>query len=223
MKRTMWFYWCAAMLACASMAGTAVAQGYPAKPIRIITGSLQGTTGEIALRLVAPKLGASLGQPVIVDNRPGANGIVAAMAVVRSDADGYNFAYLTAGTLVLASYLTKDLPFDSRKDFSPVSIAVQTPTFFLINASVPVNSLRELIEYTKRNPGKFAYGSAGVGSIPHFLGETFRMTSGADMFAVQYSAGGVQQMIPMSSPGASRPGSPPTRTSGSILRPERSR
>jgi tripartite-type tricarboxylate transporter receptor subunit TctC len=173
----------------------AYAQGYPVKPIQIISSASTGSSGDGALRATAAKLGAAFGQPVTVDFRGGAGGALAAQPVMRATPDGYTLWYGTTGSFVFARYLMKNLPFDITRDFAPVSLAARAGTVLTVHSSVPVNSLQELVEYAKRNPGKLSYGSSGIGSVFHLIGETLKIQTGIDMVHVPYQQANYAQLI----------------------------
>src|SRR5213592_262671 len=141
----------------ALFAGAVRPQGYPAKPVLVVSSASPGSSGDAALRLMAAKMSASLGQPVVVELKTAARGAQAAQALARAGADGYTITYGTSGTYVNARFLFKNLAFDVLKDFAPISLAVSSPSYVAVHVSVPANSLQELIDYAKRNPGKLEY------------------------------------------------------------------
>ena len=165
---------------------TAFAQGYPTKPVRIVTSSAVGTPGDIMLRFLAPKLGAALGQPVVVDARPGAGGVIAATEVVRGASDGHTILF-SSNQLVAAKLLGAKQAIDVEKDLLPINYPADALSFVLVHASLPVNNLRELVDYLKRNPGKVSFSTSGNGSALHFTGEAFKLATGTDMLHVAYS------------------------------------
>ena len=165
----------------------AAAQAWPtAKPITIVVPVPPGPSVDMIARLVAPKLGEALGQTVIVDNRGGANGAIGSQVVARAAPDGYTLLAATPASHVTAVHLTKNLPFDPVKDFTPIMAAVEPVTALIVNADLPVNSVQELIAYAKANPGKLSYGSSGIGSVFHLTGELFNRTAGVDIVHVPY-------------------------------------
>ncbi|MSQ52473.1 MAG: hypothetical protein EXR28_11350 [Betaproteobacteria bacterium] len=173
----------------------ALAQGYPAKPIQVISGASTGSSGDAALRVTAAKMSTAFGQPVTVDFRGGAGGALAAQPVMRAAPDGYTLLYGTTGSFVFARYLMKNLPFDIIRDFTPVSLAQRAGTVLTVHASVPVNSFQELIDFTKKNPGKLSYGSTGMGSIFHLIGEALKIQTGMSMVHVPYSQANYSQLL----------------------------
>lgn len=184
----------AAMLA-VGFATAAHAQTFPSRPILVVSTASPGSSGDAALRLMAAKMGASLGQPVVVEVKTAARGAQAAQALARAGADGYTVTYGTSGTFVNARFLYKNLAFDVLKDFAPISLAISSPSYVAINASVPVNTLAELIDYAKRNPGKLEYASSGSGSVFHLTGESLKLTAGIDLLHVPYAQANFSQMI----------------------------
>ena len=170
-------------------------QAYPAKPILVVSTASPGSSGDAALRLMAAKMTTSLGQPVVIELKTAARGTQAAQALARAGADGYTITYGTSGTFVNARFLFKNLSFDVLKDFAPISLAVSSPSYVVVNGSVPVNSLAELIDYAKRNPGKLEYASTGVGSVFHLTGESLKLYAGIDLLHVPYAQANFSQMI----------------------------
>jgi tripartite-type tricarboxylate transporter receptor subunit TctC len=176
-------------------ASAAPGQTYPSKPILVVSTASPASSGDAALRLVAAKMTASLGQPVVVELKTAARGAQAAQALAKAGADGYTITYGTSGTFVNARFLYKNIAFDVLKDFAPISLAVSSPSYVVVNSTVPVSSLRELIEYAKRNPGKLEYASTGVGSVFHLTGESLKLYAGIDLLHVPYAQANFSQMI----------------------------
>ncbi len=166
-------------------ASMASAQTWPNRPIKLVIGFPPGPA-DLVGRPLAAKLQEALGQPVVIENRPGANGAIATEQVMRSEPDGYTILLGTSGTHVTAVHLVKNLPYDPVKDFMPVAAVVEPATALLVANSLPVKSIKELIEYGKANPGKLTYGSSGVGSVFHLAGELFKQTTGTEMVHVAY-------------------------------------
>jgi tripartite-type tricarboxylate transporter receptor subunit TctC len=171
------------------LAGAAAAQGYPDRPIKLIVPYPPGGSTDPVARLLASDLSARLGQPVVVDNRPGAAGSIGTEAVARAAPDGYT---LLLHTSVIATDPTfkKTLPYDVRRDLAPVTLAVNGPYLLVVNPTLPVKNVAELIAYAKTNPGKLNFGSAGQGSSGHLIGELFKTSAGIDMVHVPYKGGG---------------------------------
>jgi tripartite-type tricarboxylate transporter receptor subunit TctC len=164
----------------------AFAQAYPTKgPIRIVLGFPPGPL-DIVARPVAQKLESALGQTVVIENRPGANGAIASEQVARTEADGYTLLMGTSGTHVTAVHLVKNLPYDPVKDFTPVIAMVEPVTCVAVNPQLPVKNISDLVAYAQANPGKLSYGSPGVGSVFHLLGELFNQVANVKMQHVPY-------------------------------------
>jgi tripartite-type tricarboxylate transporter receptor subunit TctC len=177
------------------VASAAWAQAWPSKPILVVSTASPASSGDAALRLMAAKMSASLGQPVVVELKTAARGAQAAQALAKAAPDGYTITYGTSGTYVNARFLYKNLAFDVLKDFTPISLAVSSPSYVVVNSTVPVNSLQELIDYAKRHPGKLEYASTGVGSVFHLTGESLKLYAGIDLLHVPYAQANFSQMI----------------------------
>ena len=162
-----------------------LAQGWPSKPVTVVVPFPPGPLDVVA-RLMAPKLSAVLGQPVVIDHRAGANGTIGSGAVARMAPDGYTILAGTVGTHVTSVHLTKNLPYDPLKDFTPIVAAVEPVTCLVVNSAVPVNSVQELIAYARQRPGELSYGTSGIGSVFHLLGELFNQTAGVKITQVPY-------------------------------------
>ena len=176
-----------AALVCLLAASASFAQGYPSKPIRFIVPFPAGGGTDYVARIVGQHLAAALGQPIVVDNRSGASGIIGAEAAARSAPDGYTALVADAGTLAINPGLYRKLPFDTLKDFQTVSIIVISPHLLVVNPSVlPVSNLRELIARAKANPGKIDYASYGAGSITQLIAELFTRQAGIHLVHVPY-------------------------------------
>jgi tripartite-type tricarboxylate transporter receptor subunit TctC len=180
------------ILLLAALALPALAQGdYPNKPIRMIVGFAPGGGTDIMARVVAARLTEQLGTPVIVENRPGNSGIVGAVAVAKSPADGYTLMMGVMSLNTIQPSLVPNLPFDPIKDFAPVNLVASVPHFILVPPSLGVNSIAELIAYARANPGKISYPSAGTGTSTHLGGEMFRLQAGKlDIVHIPYKSAG---------------------------------
>jgi tripartite-type tricarboxylate transporter receptor subunit TctC len=183
----------AAVLAGLALSQHVAAQSFPSKPIRVIVPFPPAAVLDTMGRLVAQKMSESVGQPVVVENRAGANGIIGSEFVARSAPDGYTLLVTTPSTHISSVYLMKSLPFDPRKDVTPITAAVDSVTVLAVHPSVPVTTAAELIDYLKRNPGKVAYGSAGVGNVFHLIGEMFQSHNGVSLVHVPYK--GIVQAV----------------------------
>jgi tripartite-type tricarboxylate transporter receptor subunit TctC len=183
------------MLAGAAIAMAAVPTGsafaadhWPSKPITLVVPFASGGTTDIIGRAVGQRLGEALGQPVVVDNRPGAGGTIGGALVARANPDGYTFLLATVAH-TMAPGIYKTLPYDFQKDLEPIGMVALTPNVVLVNTSIPARNVQELIAYIKANPGKVNYGSAGIGSTEHLSGELFRSATGTDISHVPYKGG----------------------------------
>lgn len=179
----------AGIAACASLsASDSLAQGYPAKPIRLVLGFSTGGLSDVLARLIAPKLSDHLGQPLVVENRPGASGAIATQRVAASPADGYTLLLMTAADTVTPALRTR-LPYDLERDFAPVSLVVIAPFVLLVHPSVPARNVKELIALARSRPGKLSYGSVGAGSTPHLAGELLKVMAKVNIVNVPYKGG----------------------------------
>ena len=183
-----------ALLACLAWCAIPVfAQAYPNKPIRIVVPNPAGGN-DIYLRVIMPKMLELLGQPLVIENRPGASGAIGAENIARAAPDGYSLLFCTSAQIVIGPFLNRNLPYDTVRDFTPISKVLEPVIAVTVNAAVPVNSMRELIDHAKRNPGKLSYGSSGPGSVPHFDGEMIKSVAGVDILHVPYK--GIAQIVP---------------------------
>ena len=163
----------------------ACAQAYPTRPVRIIVGQAAGSGTDIAARLLGQWLSERLGQPFVVENRPGAGGNIAIDAAVRASADGYTLV-LVSSTNTINATLYHKLSFVFLRDIAPVAGIFRNSFVMLVNPSVPANTVPELMTYAKANPGKLNMASAGIGSLQHVIGELFKFMTGIDMVHVPY-------------------------------------
>ena len=169
--------------------GALFAQNYPAKPIRMVVAFAPGGSPDILGRILAQKLSERLGQPVIVDNRPGATGNIGAEAVAKAPPDGYTI-FLATSSLAISPGFYKTLPFDPVASFVPVTLVASQPLFLLVNAESPAKSIAELIALAKAKPGGFNYASPGNGSPQHVSGELLAGIAGLKLVHVPYKSGG---------------------------------
>jgi tripartite-type tricarboxylate transporter receptor subunit TctC len=164
------------------------AQAYPSRPVRIIVGFPPGGTADIVARLMGQRLSERLGQPFVIENRPGAGGNIGTEAVVRTPADGYTL--LLAATLnTINATLYDKLNYNFIRDIAPVACITRTPLIMVVNPAVPAKTLPEFIAYAKDKPGKVTMASAGTGTLSHIAGELFKMMTGIDMLHVPYRGG----------------------------------
>ncbi|MDM0069981.1 tripartite tricarboxylate transporter substrate binding protein [Variovorax sp. J31P207] len=173
-----------ALPAALAISVNAHAQDWPSQPIRLISPSPSGGAADVATRLIAKHLSELVGQPVIVDNRPGGNGVVAGLEALRGGKDGYSVFMGSTTTLVANPYLMKHVPFDPATDFVPVAMVASLPFVLVVNPSLPVKSVKEFIAYAKDRPGKVTFGSANATSL--VAASTFNQMAGIEMFNVPY-------------------------------------
>ena len=183
--------WKAAVATLAAMfALDAQAQQYPNKPLKIIVPYTAGGTTDMLARTIGQKLTDKWGQPVIVENKPGANGIIGIDQVAKSPADGYTLGLASPGTHAINQTLYEKLPHHPIRDFSPVSLLVRAPMVMVVNAELPVKNVKELIAAARKEPGKLSIASGGSGSSQHLAAELFKHMAGVDMTHVPYKGGG---------------------------------
>jgi tripartite-type tricarboxylate transporter receptor subunit TctC len=166
------------------------AQDWPSRPIRILTPLAAGGAVDVLARVVGEELFATLKQPFVIENRPGAGGTLAATTAMRAVPDGYTLFLGTAGALAISPVLSRTAPFDPVKDFTPLTAAVELPICLVVHKDVPANSVAEFIAYAKANPGKLSFGSSGPNTTQHLAGEYLKTAAGIDMIHVPYRGGG---------------------------------
>ena len=182
-----------ALSAVMGLTGTASAQDkYPVKPIRLLVPFAPGGSSTIVARAFVAPMAKALGQEIIVDNRPGGAGNIAMEAAAKAEPDGYTLIMGHIGTLAVNPYMFAKLPFDTNRDFVPVTLLAKVPSIFVVNSQVPVKNLAELLAYTKANPGRVYYGSAGNGSAGHLAFEYLKLLSKMDIVHVPYKGTGPQ-------------------------------
>ena len=184
--------WALALAACLVVAATgehAAAQTFPAKSVRLVVPFPPGGPLDAVGRAIADKLTQAWGQPVVVDNKPGAGGNIGADLVAKSAADGYTVVMGALSTHAVNPNLYPTMPYDAVKDFAPITLVAVTPNVLVVNPSLPVHSVKELIAYAKANPGKLSFGSGSNGSAGHLAGELFKVDTGVDMVHVPYKGG----------------------------------
>jgi tripartite-type tricarboxylate transporter receptor subunit TctC len=173
----------------ASIAGIACAQDYPGRPVRMIVPYPAGGGTDIAARWMADKLSQRLNQRVFVDNRGGANGNLGTDNIAKADADGYVIGMGTPGPITVGRSLYPDLPYDPKKDFAPIILANESPVVLVVNPSLPMTSLKDIVAAAKANPGKLTAALVSTGSVPHLLTEMFKLSAGVDILDVPYKGG----------------------------------
>ena len=178
-----------ALLLLAGGAALAQTESYPARPVRVISPFPAGGSVDLVARMVSAKLGESLGQQVIVDNRSGASGNIGAEVTARAAPDGYTLMVHTI-PFVANTFLYKRVPYDPLNDFAPVSLLTSSPSLLTVHPSVPARSVRELLALARSQPGALNYASAGVGTNPHIAGELFNYLGKVNIVAVHFKGGG---------------------------------
>jgi tripartite-type tricarboxylate transporter receptor subunit TctC len=174
---------------CAQPAIAQDAKSYPTKPIRMLVPYAPGGTTDFAARVVGTKLSETLGQTVVIDNRPGAGSIVGTDAAAKANPDGYTLVMVDTGFSITPALYSK-LSFDAVKDFTPITEVIRVSNWLVVNPSVPAKSVKELVALARAKPGQVKYASGGVGSPFHMAGEQFRLASKADITHVPYKGGG---------------------------------
>jgi tripartite-type tricarboxylate transporter receptor subunit TctC len=180
--------WIAGLAACISCSWTGAvwAQGeYPNRPVRVIVPFAPGGGSDVLARLLGPRLSERLRQPVVVDNRPAASGVVGADLVAKANPDGYTLL-LVFSTHAQSAQLFSKLPFDPIRDFAPITLVITTPPGMMLHPAVPAKTVKEFIAYARANPGKLNYGSSGPGSSPHLITELFKSMAGVQMTHIPY-------------------------------------
>lgn len=177
----------------ASAAVHAQAQPYPAKPVKILVPFVAGGTSDLVARAVAQKLNEA-GYTAVVENRPGANGSIAAEALAKSPADGYTLLVGSIGTFAINMSMYKNAKYDTLRDFEAITVAVRTPNVLITSPNLPPNSVKEFIDYAKKNPGKISYGSSGSGSSDHLSAELFKLQTGTFGVHIPYRGGAAAQV-----------------------------
>ena len=165
------------------------AQDYPSKPITVVSAQASGGASDTIVRAVQERLQTALGQPVVMENRPGASGNVGAAQVARATADGYTLLVGTDAIMTSNVHLFKSMPFSPVKDFAPITNAGANIIVMAVHADVPAKSVAELVAYAKANPGKVQFGSSGVASPHHLAGELLKLKTGIDIVHVPYRGG----------------------------------
>ena len=180
---------CIAILLAAAAGLATAQQGYPSRPVRLITPYEPGGSSTIVSRLVGAKLSEMWGQSVVIDNRPGGNTVIGTQAGARSSPDGYTLVFANT-TFGLNHLLIRKLPYDSIKDFAPVANIYNNETILAVHPSVPANSLKEFIAYAKSRPGELNHGASGVGGLSQMRSEMFRLQTGTDIKNIPYKGSG---------------------------------
>jgi tripartite-type tricarboxylate transporter receptor subunit TctC len=175
-------------------AGNVSAQDYPTKPIRLVVPNPPGGGNDFLGRLFGQKLSESLGQQVIIDNRPGAGSVIGAAVVARATPDGYTLLVSLPATHAVGPNLYRDVGYDAAKDFTPIAMLASSPMVLVANQTAPFKSVQELIALSKAKPGVLKYGSGGSGSASHMSAEVFKRIAGVDIVHIPYKGGGPAQI-----------------------------
>ncbi len=177
---------CLVLSCCSGLPLQAVSQAYPVKPVRVIVPFPPGPGIDMLARLLGSKMSETLGQPFIIDNVSGAGGSIAAERVARSAPDGYTLFFTSPGVIVTSLFMSKNLPYDPLRDFTPITAAVEPVSMLVVHPSIPAGTVKELIDYARANPGKLFYGSNGIGTVFHLMGEMLNLAAGIHMVHVPY-------------------------------------
>ena len=177
---------CAALALLAAAPATLFAQGYPNRPIKYIVPFPPGGATDTLARAIGQKLSDALGQPVVIDNRPGAGGNIGIEAAVRAPADGYTIVNVATATVAINPSLYRNLSFDAGRDLVPVAFIAYVPNLLVVNPAIPANTLGELVAYLKANPGKVNFASPGSGNSSHLAGEMLKQRTGVEITHVPY-------------------------------------
>ena len=172
--------------ACAWSSGEVSAQAYPSRPVRIIVPSPPGDGSDVVARLVADKLSAALGQPFVVENKPGAGGVVGDEIVAHAAPDGYTLVMANAGSNGINAAIYSKLTYDVVKDFAPITLIAQSPNVLVTNVDFPARSVRELVELARAKPGEINYASGGIGSSAHMSMELLKFLTHVDLNHIPY-------------------------------------
>lgn len=170
------------------------AQAFPTKPIQVVSSASPGSSGDAALRLMAIKMTESMGQPVVVELRTAARGAQAYAAVSKAAPDGHTINFGTAGTFVYGRFLFKNMAFDILKDYAPISMSLNSPAYIALPKTMGIRTMKEFIDYAKKNPGKIEYGSTGSGSYFHLATEGLKTAAGIDLLHIPYAQANFPQL-----------------------------
>ena len=172
---------------------SANAQSYPTKPIRFLIPQIAGSAYDVSGRVITGEMAKTLGQPFISENRPGASGVPAADAVAKAPPEGYTLLWGGPGTNIMAQLVSKNVPYDGLKDFTPISIGASAVQVIIVKPTLPINNVADLVDFARRNPGKLTYGSSGIGSGYHLAAETLKQAADIDMLHIPYK-GAIQAL-----------------------------
>jgi len=172
------------------LAGVVSGQNFPNRPVTLTVGFAPGGGADTAARLIAQKLGENIGVPVVVENKAGAGGNIAAQHIATAQPDGYTIHLTSVGPMSVAPHVVKNLPYDPKRDVAPITMGVVFPNVLVVYTGVPAKTLAEFVTLAKQKPGKLTYGSSGVGGAGHLAGELFKERAGIDVLHVPYKGGG---------------------------------
>jgi tripartite-type tricarboxylate transporter receptor subunit TctC len=170
--------------------GAEAVESFPSRPIHIVLPFTPGGGADVIARKLAPGMQQRLGQPVVIDNRPGGNARIGANLVAKSEPDGYNVLLTTSGAFVIAPFIGGRPPYDPLKDFAPITVIARSPVLMVAGPRTPVASITDLAAFAKRAPGKVTYASSGVGGPPHLAAEMLKQAAGFDMLMIPYGGTG---------------------------------
>lgn len=171
-----------------ALTGSCLADSYPSRLIKFVVPSAPGGPPDVRARWLADRLGRALGQTIVIDNKPGAAGAIATLAVARSPADGYTLLLVHQGTVALNPHLYPDLPYDPLRDFAPITRLVVSPLMISVHPDVHANSVADLLRLAREKPGQLNFGSPGVGTPPHMAGELFSRMAHIDVLHIPYKS-----------------------------------
>jgi len=201
--------WLLLTLIVAMLPGAVVAQTYPSRPVKLVVPFPPGGPNDIIARVVAQRMSELLGQPIVIDNRGGAGGVVGTDAVAKAAPDGYTIGICSAGAIAISASLVEKVPYDSVKDLTPITLVATVPELLVVPESLPVKTFQELVALAKAQPGKLNFASSGPGSMPHLAGELLKINAKIDIVHVPYRGaapavndvlGGQVQMVFLDTP-----------------------
>jgi tripartite-type tricarboxylate transporter receptor subunit TctC len=172
-----------------STQATAQSETYPAKPVRLIVPGPPASVTDVRARWIVEKIAPSFGQPIIIENRAGAGGVIATEAVAKSAPDGYTIALIHQGTIAINPHIYAKLGYDALKDFAPITVIARNPLVLAVHPDVPARSVAELVKLARDKPGQLNFGSPGTGTPPHLAGELFKRMAGLDVVHVPFKGG----------------------------------
>ncbi|HEY3178330.1 MAG TPA: tripartite tricarboxylate transporter substrate binding protein [Casimicrobiaceae bacterium] len=179
-----------AIVAALTLAEIAGAQTFPNRAVTLTVGFAPGGGTDTAARIIAQKLSDNIGQPVVVENRAGAGGNIAAQQIAIAPPDGYTIHLTSVGPMTVAPHMVKNLPYDPKRDIAPITMGVIFPNVIVVHPDVPAKTLAEFVALAKKKPGELTYASAGIGGAGHLAGELFKQRAGIDLIHVPYKGGG---------------------------------